>query len=44
MIAPGASVRLYLACGVTVMRKGIAGLAAHAELVLKQNPAAGAVF
>ena len=44
MIAPGAGVRVYLACGVTDMRKGIAGLAAHAQLVLKQNPASGAVF
>jgi transposase len=25
MIAPGAGVRVYLACGVTDMRKGIAG-------------------
>ena len=44
MIAPGAGVRVYLACGVTDMRKGIAGLAAHAQLALKQNPASGAVF
>jgi len=44
MIAPGAGVRVYLACGVTDMRKGIAGLAAQAQLVLKQNPASGAVF
>ena len=32
MIAPGAGVRIYLACGVTDMRKGIAGLAAQAQL------------
>lgn len=44
MIAPGSGVRVYLACGVTDMRKGIMGLAAHAQLVLKQNPASGAVF
>lgn len=44
MIAPGAGVRVYLACGVTDMRKGIAGLAAHAQLALRQNPASGAVF
>ena len=44
MIAPGAGVRIYLACGVTDMRKGIAGLAANAQLALKQNPASGAVF
>lgn len=44
MIAPGTGVRVYLACGVTDMRKGIAGLAAQAQLVLKQNPTSGAVF
>ena len=44
MIAPGAGVRIYLACGVTDMRKGIAGLAAQAQLALKQNQAFGAVF
>jgi transposase len=27
MIGPGTGVRVYLACGVTDMRKGIAGLA-----------------
>jgi len=26
MIGPGTGVRVYLACGVTDMRKGIAGL------------------
>ncbi len=31
MIGPGTGVRVYLACGVTEMRKGIAGLAALAE-------------
>jgi transposase len=44
MIGPGAGVRVYLACGVTDMRKGIAGLAASAQQVLRQNPASGAVF
>ena len=34
----------YLACGVTDMRKGITGLAAQAQEVLKQKPASGAVF
>jgi hypothetical protein len=28
MIGPGTGVRVYLACGATDMRKGIAGLAA----------------
>ena len=31
MIGPGGGVRVYLACGVTDMRKGIAGLAALAQ-------------
>uniref|UniRef100_UPI0035B6389A IS66 family insertion sequence element accessory protein TnpB n=1 Tax=Yunchengibacter salinarum TaxID=3133399 RepID=UPI0035B6389A len=44
MIAPGAGVRVYLACGVTDMRKGIAGLSAIAQDVLRQKPASGAVF
>ena len=44
MIGPGAGVRVYLACGVTDMRKGITGLAALAQQVLQQNPASGAVF
>ena len=44
MIAPGANVRVYLACGVTDMRKGFAALAAQAEAVLKQDPFAGHLF
>ena len=44
MIAPGSGVRVYLACGVTDMRKGIAGLSALVQEVLWQNPASGAVF
>ena len=44
MITPGAGIRVYLACGVTDMRKGITGLAAQAQEVLKQKPASGAVF
>jgi hypothetical protein len=44
MIGPGAGVRVYLACGVTDMRRGITGLAALAQEVLRQNPASGAVF
>ena len=44
MIGPGTGVRVYLACGVTDMRKGIAGLAALAQDVLRQKPASGAVF
>ena len=44
MIGPGTGVRVYLACGPTDMRKGIGGLAAAAQEVLKQNPCSGAVF
>ena len=44
MIGPGTGIRVYLACGVTDLRKGIGGLAAAAQQVLKQNPASGAVF
>ncbi|WP_152415452.1 IS66 family insertion sequence element accessory protein TnpB [Caenispirillum salinarum] len=44
MIGPSTGVRVYLACGVTGMRKGIAGLAAAAEKILRQNPTSGAVF
>ena len=44
MIGPGTGVRVYLACGVTDMRKGIAGLAIIAQDVLRQKPASGAVF
>ncbi|BAQ67584.1 transposase [Rhodovulum sulfidophilum] len=44
MIGPGTGVRVYLACGVTDMRKGIAGLSTLAQNVLRQQPANGAVF
>ena len=33
MIAPGAGMRVYLACGVTDMRRGITGPAAQAQQV-----------
>lgn len=44
MIGPGTGVRVYLACGVTDMRKGIIGLATLAQDVLRQKPSGGAVF
>ena len=44
MIGPGVGVQVYLAAGVTDMRRGIAGLSGLAENVLRQNPACGAVF
>jgi transposase len=39
-----AGVRIYLACGVTDMRKGFDSLAVMAQEVLKQDPFCGAVF
>lgn len=44
MIGPGTGVRVCLACVVTDMRKGIEGLAALAQDVLRQKPTIGAVF
>jgi len=44
MIGPGTGARIYLACGVTDMRKGITGLAACAQESLKQDSGSGAVF
>jgi transposase len=44
MIAPGAGVRVWLACGHTDMRKGIDGLAMLAQQVLQESPFDGAVF
>lgn len=40
MIGPGTGVRVYLACGITDMRKGIEGLAALTQDVLRQKPTA----
>ena len=44
MIAPDANVRVYLACGVTDMRKGIDGLMSLVQSSLRQKPASGSVF
>lgn len=44
MIGPGTGVRVYLACSVTDMRKGIEGLAALAQDHLRQKPTSGSVF
>ena len=38
MITVPAGVRIYLACGVTDMRKGFDGLSMLAQEVLKQDP------
>jgi transposase len=44
MIAAGAGVRVYLACGHTDMRRGMAGLAMQVQQVLAHDPFDGAVF
>ncbi len=44
MIMAPSGVRVYLACGTTDMRKGMAGLAMQVQLILQQNPFDGAVF
>jgi transposase len=44
MIGPGTGVKVYVACGVTDMRKGILGLSVLAQDVLRQKAANGAVF
>lgn len=44
MIPVPAITRVWLAAGVTDMRKGFAALAAQAEAVLKQDPFAGHLF
>lgn len=44
MIPVPANTRVWLAAGVTDMRKGFAALAAQAEGVLKQDPFAGHLF
>ena len=36
--------RIFLACGVTDMRKGFDGLAVMAQQALKQSPHSGAIF
>lgn len=38
MIGPSGNVRVYLACGVTDMRRGIDGLSTLAETVIKEAP------
>lgn len=44
MIALPAGTRVWLAAGITDMRKGMDGLAALAQTVLAQNPFSGHVF
>ena len=44
MLTVPAGVRIYLACGVTDMRKGFDSLSVMAQEVLKQDPFAGHLF
>ena len=44
MIGPPSGVRVYLAAGVTDMRKGFDGLAALVQQRLRQDPFGGAVY
>jgi len=44
VIPVSANTRVWLAAGVTDMRKGFAALAAQAEAVLEQDPFAGHLF
>lgn len=44
MIALPTNLRVYLACGITDMRRGFDGLAAQVQTVLKADPHAGHLF
>ena len=44
MIALASGLRVYLACGVTNMRKGMTGLAMLVQQTLAEDPFGGAVF
>ena len=44
MITVPSGVRVYLACGVTDMRKGMAGLAMLVQQTLADDPFGGALF
>jgi transposase len=44
MITLRAGMRVYLACGVTDMRRGFDSLAAQVQTVLKLDPFSGALF
>jgi transposase len=44
MLVPPPGTRVYLACGVTDMRRGFDGLAAQVQTVLAQDPYGGALF
>ena len=44
MITPGPGVRIWVAAGVTDMRRGFDGLAAMVQQQLGQDPFSGALF
>jgi len=44
MIGPPPGTRVYLACGVTDMRRGFDSLSAQVESVLNLDPYGGAVY
>jgi transposase len=44
MLGPPPGTRVFLACGVTDMRRGFDGLAAQVQTVLAQDPYGGAMF
>jgi transposase len=44
MITLAPALRVYLACGVTDMRKGMVGLSMLVQQTLKENPFDGSVF
>jgi transposase len=44
MIALSSAARVYLACGVTDMRKGMVGLAMIVQQSLTEDPFGGAIF
>ena len=44
MIGVPGNIRVYLACGVTDMRKGFDGLAARVERMLQLDPHSSALF
>lgn len=44
MIGPPASTMIWIAAGVTDLRRGFTGLSAIAQTALEQNPYSGHVF
>ena len=44
MIAPPANARIWIAAGVTDLRRGFGGLSALVQTALEQDPYAGHVF